>query len=1129
MLMFIRKYKFKFYLNARHSINIENRQCKVHPHTWEIVIFISKYGDSLTQFTEVENSIQKYLLKYEGELLNAVPPFDLIDPSMENIGDAVFLGIFPLVQNFGCQLEKLEISENPSRTYIVTLENACLNTAQNEMNRMNRIIQRGNFDIGEMECIDKVSQNKQDKPSYHVFGRRFDGVESEASGHASNCKPGTANGNFDKVNDKSDTANNKSDKFIEESGIANDDKPEQENSEQALDETNCTETNGNIGGEISDQSCGETSDGVNSNLPGQQNADNEHVKQNADIGQAVENNTTKIAEKNSKYKNPVKPLKYVLMCLAVILLASLLLILWITKSGMHPWGSDTWGHLFKVDLLASEINSGNIYPLFSDLWYNGTQPFRYWAPLPYYLLFALRFIAGGNIVLTYNIFIVFIFIAGALGWVFWGVRTGRHKIALVLALLWFVLPDNLRVFFSEGNIPRIMVTTIFPYLMLGVWGYLEKRNKKSLLLVFGCMFLITLCHAMISAMVGVIIFIYVFIHSCLFKKIRPSVEVLTAAVLGICLSGLWLYPALKGGMVSLNQEAVIAAVKELTTPAAISLNPVLRLQGGKELFYFGISIIVISIFGLVFSDRKSKIGFIIVMLIFIGSTSELLPIVTKIPLSSLFWMWRFTPLALGVFFISLLEWKNLKKGVIAALIGIIVIDSAISFYSLAYNINVSPSKKEFDPAVKAATQSIAVLDMSRYGSFPSYYIAFNDDNRSMGQVFGWAYQGAKTAINTVWLNTALEKGWYNYLFDRCLEHGADTLIIEKGVIKDIAELLKAAEKIGYKKIEETQSGIILKYPVDFAFGTKVEYKALGIGKYASNMAFIFPQFETGNSIYLDDYTEDKLLKYETVFLSGFKYRDKEKMEGMVKNLAQKGLKFVIDMTGAPEDIYTSRASFLDVIAQPVEFTESFTPLDIGREMIVTGPFPGEFNRWRTLYLENLDVLYGSTLFNNQSMNFLGTKSNENIIFVGLNLPYFVVETKDEQALKILEDIVGLNAYEPPSRKVVKVKAEKDANGLEIEAEEEGVITNIAALDSFENIYGTYEEVHNMIYVEGSKLELKFVYRYFYEGLAMSIAGAIFMLLFYFLILKDKSEADTNRKHYFAKWKVSGKQYINVSN
>ncbi|HHV98671.1 MAG TPA: hypothetical protein GXX36_03715 [Clostridiaceae bacterium] len=1122
--MFIRKYKFKFYLNARHSINIDNRQCKVHPHTWEIVIYISKYGDSLTQFTEVENSIQKYLMKYEGELLNAVPPFDLIDPSMENIGDAIFLEIFPLVQNFGCQLEMLEISENPSRTYIVNLENACLNTAQNEINRMNRIIQRGKFDAGDTEHVDKLFTNKQGKFSDHVAGKEFEKAGGDIFRNGPNGKSEKADGNFGKANEKSDMANEGSYKSNEASDEANYEKPEQVKSEKEEDETN-----GNVSDEAYGHSCDEMTDGVHSNATGQQNAYNGQGQKNADNGQAVEDQDTNSSEKNSKCNKSIKPSKYVLICLAVILVASFSLIIWITKSGMHPWGSDTWGHLFKVELLADEIKSGNIYPLFSDLWYNGTQPFRYWAPLPYYLLFALRFIAGGNIILAYNIFIVFVFVAGALGWVLWGIKTGRHKLALVLALLWFILPDNLRVFFSEGNIPRIMVTTIFPYLMLGVWSYLENRNKKTLLLVFGCMFLITLCHAMISAMVGVIIFIYVFIYSCLFKKIRPSAEVLAAAVFGICMSGLWLYPALKGGMVSLNQETVIAAVKELTTPAAVSLNPILRLQGGKELFYFGISVVAISIFGLVFGDRKSKIGFIIAMMIFACSTSELLPIVIKLPLSSLFWMWRFTPLALGVFFISLLEWKNLKKGVIAALIGIIVIDSAISFYSLAYNVNASSGKKEFDPAIKAATQSIAVLDISKYGSFPSYYIAFNDNNRSIGQVFGWAYQGARTAINTVWLNTALEKGWYNYLFDRCLEHGADTLIIEKGVIRDTGELLKAADTIGYKKIEETQSGIILKYPVDFTFGTKVEYKALGIGRYASNMAFIFPQFETGNSMYLDDYTGDKLLKYETVFLSGFKYRDKEKAENMVKNLSQKGVKFVIDMTGAPEDIYTSRASFLDVIAQPVEFTESYTPLDMGEEKIQTGPFPEEFERWRTLYLENLDASYGSTLFNNQSLNFLGTKSNENIVFVGLNLPYFVVETKDEQALKILEDIVGLKAYETPSRKVVKVNVEKDTDGLGIVSEEEGVVTNIAALDSFKNINGTYDEVHNLIRVEGGKLELKFVYNYFYEGLAMSIAGALCMVLFYFLILKNKSKAAASHEHYFAKWNASGNQYINESN
>lgn len=35
-------YKFKFYINARHSVNFDGNQSDIHPHTWETVIYWSK-------------------------------------------------------------------------------------------------------------------------------------------------------------------------------------------------------------------------------------------------------------------------------------------------------------------------------------------------------------------------------------------------------------------------------------------------------------------------------------------------------------------------------------------------------------------------------------------------------------------------------------------------------------------------------------------------------------------------------------------------------------------------------------------------------------------------------------------------------------------------------------------------------------------------------------------------------------------------------------------------------------------------------------------------------------------------------------------------------------------------------
>lgn len=200
--------------------------------------------------------------------------------------------------------------------------------------------------------------------------------------------------------------------------------------------------------------------------------------------------------KNQKIENHgqsfTKGLLMPLMYIGIIIIGAFLLLAYITRFGNYPWGSDTFGHLFKAHLLYQNVISGNYYPLYTELWYNGIQPFRYWAPLPYYILLIFELISKGDTLLAYNMFIFFAFVFGAMFWIVWGYRTSNSRLIMPLALLWFFMPDNLRVMFSEGNLPRVVVTIIFPYLMMGVWEFLERKSKWSFFTVFICMFLITL-------------------------------------------------------------------------------------------------------------------------------------------------------------------------------------------------------------------------------------------------------------------------------------------------------------------------------------------------------------------------------------------------------------------------------------------------------------------------------------------------------------------------------------------------------------------------------------------------------------------------------------------------------------
>ena len=110
-----RTYCFKFYLNSSHSLYDDNG----HSHTWELEIHINNKDDKYIVFTELENLTNKYISQFEGKYLNEYPPFDVIPPIMENMGDVFAYQLNDILEKYDLSLKKLAISENPSRTYIL--------------------------------------------------------------------------------------------------------------------------------------------------------------------------------------------------------------------------------------------------------------------------------------------------------------------------------------------------------------------------------------------------------------------------------------------------------------------------------------------------------------------------------------------------------------------------------------------------------------------------------------------------------------------------------------------------------------------------------------------------------------------------------------------------------------------------------------------------------------------------------------------------------------------------------------------------------------------------------------------------------------------------------------------------
>ncbi len=114
------EYRFKFYLNASHSIIINGKQGQVHPHTWEITLDILVTRKDFTEFNVYEKTLTDFFAKYQNQTINDIPPFDAIIPTLETMVEYFGNEIRELIRGMGCELIRIEGSETPTRSYIIS-------------------------------------------------------------------------------------------------------------------------------------------------------------------------------------------------------------------------------------------------------------------------------------------------------------------------------------------------------------------------------------------------------------------------------------------------------------------------------------------------------------------------------------------------------------------------------------------------------------------------------------------------------------------------------------------------------------------------------------------------------------------------------------------------------------------------------------------------------------------------------------------------------------------------------------------------------------------------------------------------------------------------------------------------
>ena len=118
----ISEYRYKFDINISHSNESTFEKKHIHSHNISITVFVINNEQEFILYDEIEDTIKSYIEQFNKRYINGIKPFDKIIPTIENIGMEFYRNLKIILGENNYILTRLEISEIPTRTYIINGE-----------------------------------------------------------------------------------------------------------------------------------------------------------------------------------------------------------------------------------------------------------------------------------------------------------------------------------------------------------------------------------------------------------------------------------------------------------------------------------------------------------------------------------------------------------------------------------------------------------------------------------------------------------------------------------------------------------------------------------------------------------------------------------------------------------------------------------------------------------------------------------------------------------------------------------------------------------------------------------------------------------------------------------------------
>ncbi len=82
---------------------------------------VVKGKDQFVQFDSLEKTVEQFMEPYQNRLLNEIPPFDMINPTLENCAHYFKDRLQEILNREGWIFLMMEMSESPARSYLISM------------------------------------------------------------------------------------------------------------------------------------------------------------------------------------------------------------------------------------------------------------------------------------------------------------------------------------------------------------------------------------------------------------------------------------------------------------------------------------------------------------------------------------------------------------------------------------------------------------------------------------------------------------------------------------------------------------------------------------------------------------------------------------------------------------------------------------------------------------------------------------------------------------------------------------------------------------------------------------------------------------------------------------------------